>query len=151
MQQQERIQLSFNFSCSAACKSSSIVGCGFGCSFSFSDACMCSLATSTLSSGNSEQLSPRLTLRRQLGESYNGSLYLYSCSEGQLQRGLRMGSETRHIRPSPVSIALSSHDTACFSSDDQQRLSLSGSVQQQLQRQCVFTFSNSEVSAFQHQ
>jgi hypothetical protein len=95
MQQQERIPLSFNFSCSAACKSNSIVGFGFGCSFSFSDACMCSLATATLhNSGNSEQLSPRLTLRRQLGESYNGSLYLYSCSEGQLQRGLRIGSET---------------------------------------------------------
>jgi hypothetical protein len=53
------------------------------------------LATAALrSSRNSEQLSPRLTLRRQLGKSYNSSLYLCSCSKGQLQRGLGVGCDS---------------------------------------------------------
>ena len=96
MQQYERIQLSFSFSYSAARKSSSIDSFGFGCSLDFSDACICPLARATLHcSRNSEQLSPRLTLRRRLGESYNSSLYLFSCIKGRLQHGLVVGSDSR--------------------------------------------------------
>jgi hypothetical protein len=53
------------------------------------------LATAALhSSRNSEQLSPRLTLRWQLGESYKSGLYLLLCSKERFQRGLGVGSES---------------------------------------------------------
>jgi hypothetical protein len=78
--------LNFSFSYGAACSSSNIVSFSFGLSCSFSDDCKCSLAAAALhSGGSSEQLSPRLTFQRQLGESYSSSLYLSSCSGGDFK------------------------------------------------------------------
>lgn len=95
IKQQERIQFSFSFNYGAACSSSNVGSFGFGCSFRFSDACTCSLAATALhSSGSSEQLSRRLMFRRQPGESHSSSLHLCLRSEGDLQRSLRICSET---------------------------------------------------------